>query len=256
MKAAPLILIAPSTQRQGIEFFDYSVSLSDAYPRAVGLAGGIPWILSCTPSRSLLEESVRRCDGVFLSGGDDVQPELYRSKTPENLRKTLSTADPQRDLTELMLIEETFRQRKPLLAICRGMQLLNVAFGGTLIVDIPTELPHAINHTRLDMKDKVVHDAETSEGSLLTSIFGKTRIGVNSSHHQAILKPAAPFQVTAQCDDGVAEALEFHPAERHLLPYLLAVQFHPERMVDRYPEYVELFRSFVEACAKESKRSL
>src|SRR5262245_23859518 len=106
--AAPLILIAPSTQRKGVEFFDYSISLSDAYPRAIAKAGGVPWILSCTASPDLIAESVRRSDGVFLTGGDDVDPKLYRSRLSPRLKKTLSVADPARDLTELLLIQETF----------------------------------------------------------------------------------------------------------------------------------------------------
>src|SRR3970040_1983183 len=134
MESAPLILISPSTQRHGAEFYDYSLSLSDAYPRAIGAAGGIPWVLPCTPSPQLLAESVRRCGGVLLTGGDDVQPQLYTSRLAARLKKTVTPPDAQRDLTEWLLIQEVFKQRKPLFGICRGHQILNVALGGTLVV--------------------------------------------------------------------------------------------------------------------------
>ena len=255
MKDAPLILIAPSTQRQGAEMYDYSMSLSDAYCRSVSDQGGIPWIMSCTPSKEVMAECVRRCDGVYLSGGDDIHPSLYRKDLSPELEKTLGLADPQRDLAELMLIDETFRQRKPLLAICRGQQLLNVAFGGGLIVDIGLERPGCINHSRMDMKGEIVHQIALNPGSLMAGIFGKLEIGVNSSHHQAVLEPAGPFEATARCADGIIEAMELKASERKLLPYFLAVQFHPERLTQPHPAFAGLFRSFVAACAAERKGS-
>lgn len=256
MKSAPLILISPSTQRRGAEFFDYSLNLSDAYPRAIVAAGGVPWVISCTPSPNLIAETVRRSDGLMLSGGDDVQPQLYGAKLSPRLRKTLSPADPARDFTELLLIEEALRQRKPLLAICRGQQVLNVAFGGTLIADIAIQCPDPLNHSRSDLKDRIVHDVEIAPNSLLDNIFKQQTLGVNSSHHQAVGKLASPFRTTATSRDGIIEAFELAPEERDLSPYLLAVQFHPERLVDRHPEFLNLFRSFVQACADPKKKSL
>lgn len=256
MKSAPLILISPSTQRNGAEFYDYSLSLSDAYPRAIAAAGGMPWVMTCTPSRELLAESVRRCGGVLMTGGDDVQPKLYASRLPRRLAKTVSAADAKRDLTELLLIEEVFRQRKPLFAICRGHQILNVALGGTLIVDIASQVAEAINHTRTDLKDKIVHKVELAPGSLLFRIFGKRILGVNSTHHQAVGRVAKAFQVTARSADGLVEAMELGPKDRQALPFLLSVQFHPERLVRRHREFLKLFRGFIEACAAECKRSL
>ena len=256
MKSAPLILISPSTQRRGAEFFDYSLNLSDAYPRAITATGGLPWVMSCTLSPAEIAESVRRSEGVLLTGGDDVQPGLYTSKLSPRLKKTVSPADPERDLSEMLLIQEVFRQRKPLLAICRGHQILNVALGGTLVVDIPSQMPKAINHTRTDLKDKIVHDIQLEPDSLLAQIFGKFAIGVNSTHHQAVARVAKPFRATAASADGIVEAMELDGANRHLLPFLLAIQFHPERLIDRHPEFLELFRSFTEACASQSKRTV
>src|ERR1041385_1543197 len=107
---------------------------------AVAAAGGLPWIAPAIPARPLVAESVMRCDGLLLTGGDDVQTELYASKLQKKLKKTVSEPEPDRDLFELMLVDEAFRQKKPLFAICRGHQLVNVAFGGTLIVDIAQQL--------------------------------------------------------------------------------------------------------------------
>jgi putative glutamine amidotransferase len=246
---APLILITPSTSKKGVEFADQSVSLSNQYCMAVAEVGGLPWIAPCLPAPGLVAESVARADGVMLTGGDDIQPELYAGTLEPGLRKTVSETDRERDLFELLLIEETFRQRKPLFAICRGHQIANVAFGGTLIVDIPSEMPGALRHQQLDRKNEKVHDVELTRGSLISKITRQRTLGVNSSHHQAVRELAEPFQVTARSSDGVIEALELAPDAAKTLPYFLAVQFHPERLYARHPEHLALFQSFVRACA-------
>ena len=158
MKASPLILISGSTDRRGVEFNDPSLSLSMNYPLAIQAGGGLPWLLPCVPERAFVAESVRRSDGVLLTGGDDVAPELYAPEISPQLRQTIHPVAPERDLFELMLIDEVFRQGKPLLAICRGHPVLNVALGGTLIVDIPSQMPEALRHSRTDRKDQIVHD--------------------------------------------------------------------------------------------------
>ena len=245
----PLILISPSTQKRGVEFADHSVSLSNKYSMAIAAAGGLPWITPALPSQPLVAASVARADGVMLTGGDDLQPELYAGKLSPKLRKTVSEPEPERDLFELMLVEEVFRQRKPLLAICRGHQLVNVAFGGTLVVDIASQVPGAMNHSRMDRKCSVVHDAELVKGSLLARIVGGKKLGVNSSHHQAVGKLAGPFTVTARSSDGVIEAMELKLGGTRL-PFFLAVQFHPERLCGRHADHAKLFRSFVRASAR------
>jgi putative glutamine amidotransferase len=254
MKPRPLVLISGSTEDKGVEFADLSLSLSLNYPAALKAAGVTPWVLPCLPDKNFLTESVRRCDGVMLTGGDDVQPRLYATLLPSRLEKTVHAADPQRDLFELMLIDEVFRQRKPLLAICRGHQLLNVALGGSLVVDIAQQRPEAINHVRLDKKNQVVHDIEVQPGSLFAQTVGKSRLGVNSSHHQAVEKIAKPLRATAVSKDGIIEGLELTPASRSLLPFLLAVQFHPERLFARFQEHMDIFRSFARACHGAQRR--
>ena len=248
----PLILISPSTQKRGVEFDDNSVSVSNQYSMAIAAAGGLPWIAPAIPARPLVAESVARCDGVLLTGGDDIQTELYATGVNAELQKTVSEPEPDRDLFELMLVEEVFRQGKPLFAICRGHQLVNIAVGGTLIVDIGLQLPGAINHRQLDRKNEVVHDAELTDGSLLANIVAHQKLGVNSSHHQAIGELADPFAVTARSEDGVVEAMELKPGVANL-PFFLAVQFHPERLYARHREHLKLFQHFVRACALSGK---
>src|SRR4051812_14497551 len=213
MQSAPLILVTPSTEEKGVEFYDYSLSLSETYLDAITVAGGLPVVLPCAPSPKLVAEYVRRSDGVMITGGDDLQPELYAEKISPALRKTVGRTDPQRDLLETLVVKECFAQQKPLLAICRGHQILNVTLGGTLFVDIPSQVKTSINHSRLTQKDKVVHDVLLQEDSILARVFGKTRVGVNSSHHQAVDKVAGPLRVTGRSEDDIIEVLELRPED-------------------------------------------
>jgi putative glutamine amidotransferase len=253
MKSRPLVLITPCAQRKGAEFSDPSLSLSDRYPRAIVAAGGMPWVLPCRPVENIATEAVRRCDGLMLTGGDDVQPKLYANELPPRLKRTVCPADAARDLWELLLIREVLRQRKPLLAICRGQQILNVALGGTLIVDIRTQVPRALNHRRLDRKDKIVHKVALTPGSILNKITGKQTLGVNSSHHQSVERLGGSLAITARSSDGIVEGLELAEPARRQFPWLVAVQFHPERLFEQHDDFLELFRSFIRAC--EPKRN-
>ena len=252
MGRPPLILISPSIEKRGVEFHDLSISLSFKYEKSILDAGGIPFIAPSTNDAALLAEIVRRVDGVLLTGGDDINPDLYTKKLPRAVRKTVEqTPDGGgRDLRELLLLQEVFRQHKPLLAICRGHQLLNIALGGQLVADIRQQVPGALNHQRLDLAGKIVHEAALTAGSLLAKITGKRVLGVNSSHHQAVLQPAEPLVATARSSDGIVEAMELNP-EAGQLPYLLSVQFHPERLTEKHPEHRAIFRSFIQACNRK-----
>ena len=252
MGRPPLILISPSIEKRGVEFHDLSISLSFKYEKSILDAGGIPFIAPSTNDAALLAEIVRCADGVLLTGGDDINPDLYTKKLPRAVRKTVEqTPDGGgRDLRELLLLQEVFRQHKPLLAICRGHQLLNIALGGQLVADIRQQVPGALNHQRLDLAGKIVHEAALTAGSLLAKITGKRVLGVNSSHHQAVLQPAEPLVATARSSDGIVEAMELNP-EAGQLPYLLSVQFHPERLTEKHPEHRAIFRSFIQACNRK-----
>ena len=255
MARPPLIVVSPSIEKRGAEFHDLSISLSVKYENAVLQAGGLPITTPITTDRQLLAETVRHADGVMLTGGDDIQSGLYDRRLPAAVRKTIgATPDGgRRDLRELILVDETFRQRKPLLAICRGHQLLNIALGGRLIADIGRQVPGALNHQRMDKADELVHEAPLTIGSLLARIVRKHILGVNSSHHQGIMEPAEPLVAVARTQDGIVEAMELKPETARRMPFLLSVQFHPERLTERHAEHRAIFRWFVEVCRRRSQ---
>jgi len=251
----PLILVSPSVEKKGVEFHDLSVSLSVKYENAVLRAGGIPVAVPSTTDPRTLGELVGRVDGVLLTGGDDINPGLYTRNLPRAVRRTIDlTPDGGgRDLRELMLVKETFRQRKPLLAICRGHQLLNIALGGGLIADIRRQVPGALNHQRMDRADELVHEVALTSGSLLARIVRKRILGVNSSHHQAVRQPADPLMAVARARDGIVEAMELKSDASPRMPFLLSVQFHPERLTERHAEHRAIFSQFVRACVPGTK---
>ena len=250
MSRPPLVLVSPDIEAKGKEFGDLSISLSGNYQQSLMSAGAIPVTLAATRSRELLAESVRRCDGVLLTGGDDIDPRLYANGLPARVRRTVDVTPDggERDLRELIVIDEVFRQRKPLLAICRGHQMVNVALGGTLMADIHCDLPGALDHRRMDKRDQIVHEVRLTAGSILAKITGKQTLGVNSTHHQALAKLAAPLQAAAVSADGIIEGTELRPSAAGLLPFFLTVQFHPERLAAKYAEHQVIFRAFARAC--------
>src|SRR5579862_5263111 len=141
MHRLPTVLISPNIEKKGDEFGDLSTSLSETYQQALMESGAIPFALPATVSRKVISECVSRCDGVLLTGGEDIDPHIYGNGLPEPLKK-LAIVTPDggaRDYREMMLVDEVFKQRKPVLAICRGHQVLNVALGGTLMADIRTQ---------------------------------------------------------------------------------------------------------------------
>jgi putative glutamine amidotransferase len=248
LKNAPTILIATSNEQCGFEFRDRSTSLSHCYTRATLAAGGIPTLAPIIAEKNAVAEMVRRADGVMLTGGDDLQPDLYDSDLPKKIKAKAVGIDPQRDVFEFILIEQTLRQRKPLLAICRGPQVLNVALGGGLVTDIPAERPGALAHHRRSKAHQLVHTAELAKGSLIRKIYGKAKLRINSAHHQAVGELAPMLRTTAWTKDGIIEAIELNDDEANGAPFLLGVQFHPERIYEKHPEHLKIFQAFIKAC--------
>ncbi len=251
--ARPVILVSAHTEKQGTELPDSGISLSDRYSEAVLAAGGLPLVLPCTTREDAIDEAVAHADGILLSGGEDVSPECYQSGTPPHLLETVVVADCGRDAFERVLIRRTLARSKPTLAICRGQQILNVVLGGDLIVDIPLQCPGNVGHNRMRERFDPVHEIEVDASSVLGKVTGSTRLGVNSTHHQAVSRIAQGLRVAARSDDGIVEAIEIDPgveSDVAALPFLLSVQFHPERLADRHEPHHRIFVAFVEAARK------
>jgi putative glutamine amidotransferase len=189
-------------------------------------------------------ERVAACDGVLLSGGEDVHPALYGRPEYEkdyDLKEIIS----ERDRFEYAVIRNVLEQGKPLLGICRGLQIVNVYLGGTLIPDIPSLLHSAFHGKAAGMDQQ--HEIAIEPGSLLRRISGLDAGLVNSAHHQSAGIPARDLKVAAYADTGIIEALEWiEPAIRS---WLLLVQWHPERMEDQAsPLTISVRKTFLEAC--------
>ena len=195
-----------------------------------------------------LADVVAQSAGVLLTGGDDIDPRFYRPEVPATLLATCALAEPGRDAMELGLIAEVFRQRKPLLAICRGHQLVNVFLGGTLYVDLPTEFPSPVNHHQMAFPNEECHRVTLLADSQLAALTGVISLGVNTTHHQGIHRLAASLRAAATAPDGLIEATELKPEEARRRPWFQSVQFHPERLAA--PEHARLFQAFVAACQR------
>jgi putative glutamine amidotransferase len=205
----------------------------------VEAAGGVPLHLSLIPKREYISAVMEQLDGVLLPGSDsDVDPLRYQREP----HTRLGTVQPLKDATDLLVLEEIERRGTPLFAICFGMQVLNVARGGTLIQDIESQMPEAIKHQQGAPRDRQSHRVRLLEGSLLSDLAGAESALVNSHHHQAIETVGRDLVATAWTADGLVEALEDPRAER----FALAVQWHPEIAWERDRFSTELFARFVE----------
>lgn len=217
------------------------------YTDAVLAAGGLPWVFPPTPDREALREALRRCDGVLLTGGDDIAATWHRPDAGTAMAARCVGVDPDRDLFEAELLGQWSERPVPMLAICRGLQVLNVALGGTLYIDLPTERPGGIVHNQTDKKDEPVHPVVVERGSLLSRATGRRSLDVNSTHHQAIRDLAPGLRPVALAPDGLVEAVEWADAADRA--WMVATQFHPERLAPGRAEFRRLFGSFVAAAA-------
>jgi putative glutamine amidotransferase len=212
--------------------------LSRYYSEAIEAAGGAPLHLSLIPNREYIRAVMEQMDGVLLPGSDsDVDPLRYGQEP----HTRLGSVQPLKDETDLLVLEEIERRATPLFAICYGMQVLNVARGGTLIQDIESQMPEAIKHQQGAPRDRQSHRVRLLEGSLLCGVAGGQSALVNSHHHQAIETVGRDLVATAWTADGLVEALEDPRAER----FALAVQWHPEIAWERDPFSTALFARFM-----------
>lgn len=214
--------------------------LARAYGEAVEAAGGLPVHLPLIPRKGYIEQVVARLDGVLLPGSaSDVDPLRYG----EEPREGLGSVHPLRDETDLLILEELEERSVPLLAICFGMQALNVHRGGTLIQDIKTQVPGALKHEQGPPRERPSHRVRLEAESRLARIAGKHELLVNSHHHQSVGKTGRDLLVAARSSDGVVEAVEDVRAGR----WVLGVQWHPEIGWEGDEFSKELFASFARA---------
>lgn len=192
-------------------------------------------------------EELDGCDGLLLTGGPDVHPDRY-GKGWDTLRCEI---DRRRDTLEFMLIKKALEKKIPILGICRGEQILNVALGGTLIVDIPHDYDTLVVH-RCGNPDTCFHEVKVLDGSLLQKLTGTSIAMVNSNHHQAVDKIAGELIVTARSRDGLIEAYEWEKPEGR--PFLLAVQWHPEKLEITNPMSMPIGKYFIEQAIQYKKR--
>lgn len=207
--------------------------VGDDYVQAVVRAGGIPLLLPPVDSEEVIRAQVRSVDGIILSGGSDVDPQLY-GEEPE---KDLGTVDYYRDAHEMAVVRAATRMKKPMMGICRGVQVINVAYGGTLYQDLGQFEGGRIKHFQSSARrDSVTHSVRIQSGSALADIIGAETVAVNSFHHQALKEVAPGFAVTAYSQDGVIEAVESQGDH-----FVLGIQWHPELLAAKHPAMHSLF---------------
>ncbi len=216
-------------------------ALNRRYVRAIEEAGGAPVMVPPGLDDASLQTIFERLDGLLLPGGGDIDPACFG----EAPHPSLTELSAERDSMELSLAHRAVDAEKPLLAICRGIQVLNVALGGSLVQDIPTQLPgslaHSFDATKV-ARDAATHEVQIEAGTQLQAVMGVERAGVNSWHHQALKRVAAGLKVVARSPDGVIEAIEM-PGHR----FAIGVQWHPEWLTERQPEMRRLFVALVRA---------
>jgi putative glutamine amidotransferase len=233
MGAYPLIGITTSDRNEQRRF-----SLAAAYVDAIRRAGGMPVMLP--PGETHLAQLLKRLDGIIMSGGGDVDPALYGGSQHE----AIYMIEPERDRSEIELTQQLVKMELPMLNICRGVQVLNVALGGTLIEHLPDEVGEDITHRAIP-PGATRHEVKIEPDSRLAEIIGQTEVMIASWHHQALRQAAPHLRVVARAADGTIEAVEMPDH-----PWLIGVQWHPELTAIDDPAQQRLFDDLVEAAGR------
>ncbi|TVQ28690.1 MAG: gamma-glutamyl-gamma-aminobutyrate hydrolase family protein [Spirochaetaceae bacterium] len=230
-----------SVKYNGTAIYGQSV----AYTKAIVQAGGVPFLIPLDLPEPSLRHLYDMTSGILLAGGGDIDPAVYGGAG----HATIRDVEPNRDRAEITITRWAVADGRPLLGVCRGIQVIAVAAGGTLIEDIPSEVPDALPHKRPTGADReagetgIVQLVRLTESSRLADIVGEEAISVNSIHHQAVRAVPAPFEIVGRSADGLAEAIE-HRGH----PFLVGVQWHPEQLVGSDESARRIFRAFVLAC--------
>ena len=244
----PLIGVTTQTLQaiDGIpEGLPHSVVMNQRYYHAVASAGGAPVLVPLLDDLETLRAIYEGMDGILIPGGVDVDPKAFGEKPHERLGRI----DPARDRVEIQLVKWAVEDDKPLLGLCRGLQVINVALGGTLYQDLETEYPNAIKHDYFPTygysRDHLAHDVAVEAGSRMRHALVNAAVPVNSMHHQGIKALANRLSASAVAPDGLIEA-----AESTSESYIVGVQWHPEVFEVSDPSSGVLFTDFVQAAAR------
>ena len=214
------------------------------YTHALESVGGIAVLIPIFNDLTSLESLLRRVDGLLFSGGGDVEPGRYN----EEPHPLLGELDLRLDEFELTLARWALKENKPILGVCRGMQLLNVALGGSLYQDVEKQRPGSMQHCKRDLpRNTLIHSVHIEEGSRMEEVLGTNELWVNSLHHQAVKVPGKGVHISGWAEDGVAELME--APDYH---FVMAVQCHPEEIYTSEPACTRLFSAFVKTCSEHS----
>jgi len=221
--------------------------INEAYVESVSRAGGIPILVPLGLPEEALGQIVSRIDGILFTGGGDVEPRYYGAVSNDPL---LDRVDPDRDRVELALFQQAIRLELPFLGICRGLQVINVAMGGSLYADILRDMPGALQHQNGDAhpRDYLAHQVEVDPASRLVRILNAQQVRVNSMHHQGIRRLGNRLIATAHAPDGLIEAFEMDD-----YPFGMAVQWHPE-CLQNDEAMRRLFRALVASAERQNSR--
>lgn len=205
---------------------------------AIMECGGVPFMLPLIDDVEAIRQVMDMCDGFLFTGGQDIDPAIYgEEKIPE-----CGEISPERDRLERIVLNEVLKTDKPVLAICRGIQVINSLMGGTLYQDIPTQRPSDLEHHQHQAKTLPIHDVDIVKDSPLYDVIGAERIPVNSFHHQGIKDVAPGFTVMARATDGLVEGI-YRPDKR----FFWAVQWHPEFSYCADENSKKIFAAFLRA---------
>lgn len=213
--------------------------LNESYFHAIRHFGGIPLLIPVLAEPEELNFLVNQCDGLLLTGGDDIDPKLFG----EELLNDSVVIAAERDRGEYALLDLAVKRELPVLGICRGCQVMNVYRGGTLYQDIPTQAPSEIAHRMAKPDHRTCHSCRIDRNTPLHTLTGKEAIGVNSHHHQAVKALALGLDCMGRSEDGIIEAV-FDPSK----PFFWGIQWHPERIWDIEESSAKIFEAFLEAC--------
>ncbi len=218
---------------------DLNFYLRKFYVKAVESIGGVPVLLPTVQRSFSREKYLSLLDGLILSGGGDVDPYYFK----EEPVKELGEITPLRDEFEIFITKHFFMANKPILGVCRGIQVLNISLGGTIFQDINSQLSHPIKHFQQAPRWSTTHSIRVVTGTKLGRLLPSQEWRVNSFHHQGIKSPAPGFSASAFAPDGIIEGIE---ADHH--PFAIGVQWHPECNWDGDVASYRLFQAFITAC--------